>query len=1269
MKKSAFLVTILFINNLLTAQNIVFSDSIFWQSNKTFVDNEKNISDILSFDGAYNRSLDELPVYHKRVPINNKAEIVSISLLKADYQVVNKTDYQQVRNVDKILEETEAHVWTSVFRKQNFISFELVPLRKNPTSGELERLVYFEYKVNYRIVPEVKSQSKYASNSAMSSGRWYKIKVSESGIYKLTYQQLIEMGFTNMNNIGVFGYGGMVPKTAGTVIADDLPERPVYIADQNSNSVFDSGDYILFYADGPHRVNFSASAAFTHDFHNYSEYAYYFVSDRGSLKQPVLASSVATFDKTVNTYDDYVFLEKDSLNLMSSGRTMYWREFDYYLTHDFSLNIPNVSTSDLAVVTINLAAKSSAASNFNIYINGVAQPLVTISSVSGSATDWYARVNNTKNFDVTPTSDNFNFSITYNKTASNSKAWLDNIIVKLRRKTIIDNGYLLFRDTESVEAGKNAKYVISGANSGTVIWDITDRFNSLKITGSLSGSELSFNYNASDLKDFLVFNPSTSFSSPVFQGSDDVGVVTNQNLHALQPADLIIITHPDFYNQALTVKSIHENYDDMNVVIVKPEEVYNEFSSGTPDVGAMRNFVKMLYDRASADNLPQNLLLFGDGSYDNLSDDPAVSNFILTYESEASLAPVSSYVSDDFYVFLDDGEGSISGAHDMDMGVGRIPVKSVTEANAFVNKLTEYYSPTSYGNWKNNILLVADDAEGGETIHQSQSNTLALQLEAAYPVFNLDKVFLDDYEQISTVQGHRYPDVNQAINDIINNGVLVVNWIGHGNEKGWGHESILTLSMIKTWKNAGKYPIFVTATCEFTPFDHHDLVSGGEEVLLNPDGGGIALFSTTRLAFSSSNASLSYKFYDNLFERDDEGEINTIGLSVAYAKNLQGSDTNKRVFTLLGDPAMRPSVPSYEAFTTKINNIDVAAFNDTVSAMELVNFEGVIKKPDGTIASDFNGFIYPVVYDKIMDYTTRGNDGYSPLNYRARKNIIFKGKASVVNGHFSFEFIVPVDIAYFYDEGKVSYYAHNNIDTEAHGYDESFIIGGTSDNPVSDNDGPIIELFMNDEQFVPGGITDENPILLANISDESGINTVGSGIGHDITIIIDENTAGAIVLNKFYEAEKDDYTSGKVNYPMSSLEMGPHTITLKAWDVLNNSSEAVTDFIVANSSELVIDHIFNYPNPFSTNTSFYFDHNQPFVNLDVLIQVFTVSGKHVKTIEADIMTTGYRSEPIVWDGKDEYGDKIGKGVYVYKVKVKSPTGAVVDKFEKLVILN
>jgi hypothetical protein len=1270
MKKSTFLVAILFINNLLTSQIVTFSDSIFWQSNKIFIDNDKNVSDILSFKDDYTRSTDDLPVYYAKQTISTEAEILEINLIKADYQVVNKDIYQQVKNVDKIEDMPEINAWVSTFRKEKYLNFELVPLRKNPQTGELERLIYFEYSVRYVAKPSLKATKEYASSSAMSTGNWYKIKVTESGVYKLTYSQLVEMGFSNMSDIGIFGYGGMVPKTAGTVIADDMPERTVYKHDANSNSVFDEGDYILFYADGPHRVNFNISGTFSHEFNNYSDCAYYFVSDQGSFKPATEVASLSTFDNNVTTYSDYQFLEEDSLNLMHSGRTMYWREFDYYLNYDFSVNYPDISLIDTAIVYCNLAAKSSVLSSFNFYINGVEQSQINISSVSGSATDWYARTNSFRTFRVKPISDNFTFSINYNKTASNSKGWLDNLTIQFRRKLIMNNGFLIFRDIKSVEDGTNAKFNISEAASNTVVWDITDRFSANKILGTYSSGNYSFIADASILKEYIAFDPTASFPSPVYSGQSDIGDVQNQNLHSLQPVDLIIVAHPDFYSQAEGIKALHEEYDDMSVVITTPERIYNEFSSGSPDVGAIRNFVKMLYDRADTEEeLPQNLLLVGDGSYDNLSNDPAVSNFILTYESESSLAPVSSYVSDDFYVFLDDGEGSISGAHDMDMGVGRIPVKTSEEASDFLNKLRAYYSPDSYGNWKNNLLLIADDAEGGETIHQNQSNNLALQLEGDYPVFNIEKIFLDDYEQVSTVQGHRYPDVNQAINDYINNGVLVVNWIGHGNEKGWAHESVLTLSMIKTWRNTDKYPIFVTATCEFSPYDHHLLVSGGEEVLLNPDGGGIALFTTTRLAFASSNASLAYKFYDNIFAIGIDNKINTIGLSVAYAKNAQGSDTNKRVFAFLGDPAMRPSVPLHEAFTTKINGIDVAVFNDTISAMSEVQFEGIIRNPDGTPATDFNGFIFPIVYDKRMEYTTRGNDDYTPLNYTAQKNIIFKGKASVVNGAFSFNFIVPVDIAYFYEEGKVSYYAHNNTDTEAHGYDESFIIGGTSDNPISDDEGPVIDLFMNDEQFVAGGITDENPLMLAKISDESGINTVGSGIGHDITMIIDENTADAIVLNKFYESATDDFTTGEVNYPMSELALGPHTLTVKAWDVINNSSEAVTDFIVANSSELVIEHIFNYPNPFSTNTSFYFDHNQPFVNLDVLIQVFTVSGKHIKTIETNVLTTGYRSEPIVWDGKDEYGDKLAKGVYVYKVKVKSPTGAVVDKFEKLVILN
>ncbi|MDD3859473.1 MAG: type IX secretion system sortase PorU, partial [Bacteroidales bacterium] len=994
MKKIPIFLILCFINNLLTSQIVSFSDSILWQNNKTYLNNDNILSDILFFKDAYNRSTDNLPVYYIKKAIESDAEILDIVLVKADYEIVEKENYQQVENVEKITEKPELISWISTFRKNNYLNFELIPLRKNPKSGELERIVYFECKIQYKTKPINKNGIKYSSSSMLSSNKWYKIKVDESGIYKISYSDLVEMGFSDFSSIGIFGYGGLLPKTAGQVVADDLPERPVYKVDVNSNSVFDSGDYLLFYADGPHNIAYNTSGSASHEFHNYSEYAYYFISDNGSFKQAQNVESLIDYDNNVTTYDDYIFLEKDSLNLMSSGRNLYWREFDYYLTHNFSMTIPDLSIGDSAKITVNLAAKSSLLSYFNLYINGVAQDQINISSVSGSSTDWYARTNSKRTFYIKPTSDDFTFSLTYNKTATNSKGWLDNISVQCRRNLIMENGSVSFRDTKSVGETINAKFNIAGASSQTVVWDITDRFNANRINGTFSDQKYSFIADASELKEYIAFIPSSNFPSPVYIGHADVGEVENQNLHALPFADLIIVAHPDFYSQGLAIKALHEDYDDMNVVITTPQKIYNEFSSGSPDVSAIRNFVKMFYDRAGSETeMPKNLLLLGDGSYDNLSQSSAVSNFILTYESDNSLAPTSSFVSDDFYVFLDDGEGSLSGAHNMDMGVGRIPVKTSDEAQAFVNKLQSYYTPDGYGNWKNNILLIADDAEGGETIHQTQTNTLGLIVETNHPIFNLEKLFLDDFEQISTVQGHRYPDVNQAINDYINNGMLVVNWIGHGNEKGWAHESVLTLSMIKTWKNKNKYPIFVTATCEFSPYDNHLLVSGGEEVLLNPDGGGIALFTTTRLAFASSNASLTNNFYQHLFSLAYDSKVNTIGLSAAYAKNDQGSDTNKRVFALLGDPAMRPSVPELKAYTTKINGEDIATFNDTLKAKELVVFDGVVKNPDGTLAEDFNGIIYPVVYDKRIDYSTRGNDGFEPLDYTAQKNIVFKGKA------------------------------------------------------------------------------------------------------------------------------------------------------------------------------------------------------------------------------------------------------------------------------------
>ncbi len=1270
MKKFLVILFALFINSLLTAQVVTISDSVVWKNNTTFIDNDNSTKIIMLFEGAQNRSVDNLPVYFYKIKYEDNVYVDDIELVSAKYEVINNENLKGVENLDKLKGIPEVKSYITICRKQNYLAFELVPLRKNEITGNIERLMYFEYKVTCKESYQKKQSKSYTYSSNLSTGLWYKIRVSEPGIYKLTYTQLSQMGFTDFNSIGVFGYGGLLPKIVGDDKYDDIPEIPVKKVDVNSNSVFDSGDYLLFFAEGPHNIYWDEIWGVSHEYHAYSNYSYYFVSNTGTWKQPEDQASLTEYDVEISEFEDYDFLEKDSLNLTHSGRRWLWREFDYYLSYNFTKSFENVSLEDTAEITISLAARSSIASSFNVVINGVSQPTVSIAPTSNNSLSVYVKTNNLKTFELKPTSDVFSIGLTYNKTSSNSKGWLDYIAIKLKRDLILGNSFVRFRNFNSIADDTNGKYNISNAGSSTIVWDITDPVNAKNINGQLSGSIYSFNADVSEFREYIAFNISANYPTPEINGSSSLGLVENQNLHSVSPVDLIIVSHPDFLAQAEAIAQIHETYDDMSVYVTTSDLIYNEFSSGTPDISAIRNFIKMLYDRANTDDeIPDNLLLLGDGSYDNLGIDPAANNFILTYQSESSFSPTTSFVTDDYYVFLDDYEGMVYGTHDIDMGVGRLPVKTVEEANNVVNKLQAYYSNSSFGSWKNKILLIGDDAEGGETMHQTQSNNVGMQLDANYPVFNINKMFLDDYEQISTVQGHKYPDVNQDINDNINNGALIVNWIGHGNEKGWAHESVLTLNMIGEWQNTNKYPIFITATCEFSPWDHHDLVSAGEEVLLNPNGGGICLFTTTRLAFASGNANLAYAFYDTVFTREAQGKCIPIGLSVAYAKNKLNGDTNKRVYSLLGDPAMRPSLPNYVAYTTKINGMDVESFNDTIQATSLVTFEGIITKPDGSLADNFNGVVFPTVYDKRMDYTTRGNDGSEPLEYTAQKNIIFNGQAKVVNGKFTFSFIVPIDIAYFYDSGKVSYYAHNGTDIEASGYDSSFLIGGASGNNLDDNEGPEIQLFMNNEQFIPGGITDENPLLLAQIADESGINTVGSGIGHDITLTFDENTSDVIVLNKFYESTIDDFTSGEVNYPMSELALGPHTVKLKAWDVLNNSGEAMTDFIVANSAELVLDHIFNYPNPFSTSTDFYFDHNQPNQLLDVIINVFTVSGKHVKTIQDVVMSDGFRSQPIHWDGKDEFGDKIGKGVYVYKVKVRNSSGNVVEEIEKLVILN
>ncbi|MDD4646287.1 MAG: type IX secretion system sortase PorU, partial [Bacteroidales bacterium] len=759
-------------------------------------------------------------------------------------------------------------------------------------------------------------------------------------------------------------------------------------------------------------------------------------------------------------------------------------------------------------------------------------------------------------------------------------------------------------------------------------------------------------------------------SVPTYSG-DGLGLVPAQNLHGQECPDMIILVHDDLKSYAQQLADFHKTQDGLTTLVVSPTQIYNEFSSGIPDVTAIRDFLKMFYDRSTKSTFKlKYFLFFGDGSYDNKKSVQDYPTYLPTYQSLESLYPTSSYVTDDFFGLLDNGENIEAGL--LDIGIGRLPVINDNEASIVIEKIRQYYSASSMGNWRNLVCFIGDDEDGNT--HMRDANTLADLLKVEHPSFNIDKIFLDAYQQMTLPTGDRYPEVNRAIGDRMKKGALIMDYLGHGSERGLAHENIVTVSDIKSWENPEKLPLFITATCEFSRFDNPELTSAGEWVILNQNGGGIALLSTTRLVYSAPNFVLNREFYNYAFTRDAQGKLLKLGDIMRLTKNAVGDEQNKLNFTLLGDPALTLAMPTYGITMTHVNGIPVGEFRDTLKALSEASISGYVKDLNNNKMADFSGVVIPTVYDKEITLSNLANDGGPIMEFTVRNSILFKGKASIKNGDFSFKFIVPKDISYKIGTGKLSLYGNSDL-TDASGVDLSLLIGGSSSSGLNDKIGPQLDIFMNDTTFVSGGLTNETPVLLAKIKDASGVNTTSNGIGHDITAIIDDKQQNPIVLNDYYESDLDQYTSGTLKYPISKLEPGDHTIHVKVWDILNNSSETEISFTVRNSEDLVIDHILNYPNPFTTHTDFYFEHNQGDQALDVLLQVYTVSGKLVKSFEflsadqTQIKAGSFRVGPISWDGLDDFGDPIGRGTYFYRVKVRTAGGKTKEAFQKLVILK
>ena len=1172
-------------------------------------------------------------------------------------------------------------------RKKPFLVYSFIPLVKQ--KGEVRKLTSFSLEVTYRTKStRSKSNSKsFLSSSALASGDWYKVGVVSDGVYKINHAFLeslgVDMTSVDPQSINVYGNGaGLLAESNTEFRYDDLMKNSIAFVGDETDGTFDESDYILFYGNGPHRTEQSGSELM-HLYNHYSDTSFYFIRIDGAespkrVANQTQASGLPT--NTVTSFNDYLYNEKEQLNFWESGREWYGDRYSAINeTYSYSFSVPNITTDSIKLVT-KLASRSSIASNFTVSVSGASQT-INLGAVSSSSYQYATTGTSTIYLENAPSV--INVSVSYGHSGSlTAEGFMDVLELNARRDLSMVGTSMKFQDIKSIGTGNVSEFQLSNAAQVTDIWEVTQHHEVSSIDFTDLTSVKSFVINTDSLRTFIALTANSGMT-PVSYGK-----VENQNLHALPYADVIMISPPSLLNQANELADFHRS-GGSSVHVVSPNEIFNEFSSGMRDGTAIRHFLRMFYERAGTDPnlIPKHLLLFGDGSYDNKGKLNSFENLIPTYQSTAHLVKTSTFTSDDFFVVLDDNAG-FAASDLLDMSVGRLPVSNTVEAEAMVAKIKKYSekssslvtniadcnsqnSSSTFGNWKNKLMMVSDDEDGGTYFLHTEE--VAGRVEDDYPWMNINKVHSDAFVQESTPGGERYYAVYEEIKNKVQSGVLGVNYIGHGGEVGWATERFLDLSMVRGWSNFSRLPFFMTATCEFSRFDDPDRTSAGEELILNAEGGAIAMFTTTRLVYAGPNLTINKKFYDTVFKRDVNGKGQTfgsiyVGTKNAYA-NASGTE-NGRKFSLLGDPVLQLALPEYNIVTDEINDSSIlSATLDTISALGKVKIEGHIEDWSGGTMNSFNGVVYLTVYDKPQQFSTLANNASSGLyNFNEQNSVVYKGKATVNNGLFSFTFVAPKDLNLQYGKGKLSYYADNG-EIDATGYSDSITIGGVNLSAATDNIGPEIELYLNDTNFVYGGLTNESPTLLALLSDSNGINTTGNSIGHDLTATIDGNTSNAVVLNDYYESDLDTYQKGSVAYKIEDLVEGVHTLELKAWDVHNNSSSAHTEFVVALSEEMALDHVLNYPNPFTTHTEFMLEHNQICNQVEVQVQIFTVSGRLVKTLNRSFHADGFRVSGITWNGTDDFGDKLARGTYFYRVKVNTDNGASAEKYERLVILK
>lgn len=1238
------------------------------------------------------------------------------SLALPDVQVVSRSfDETPVRVElgagDPWMDRPEA--WAAglgTLRKKPVVNIVTMPYRLDPDSGHLQRLNEITVVVSFGTVAPAASlpmAAKRVTESVLATGTLFRISITEDGVYRINRALLTSLGQNpdqvDPNDIQLFGNGGRpLPARVGEERIEDLYEMPA-LRTGGGDGRFDAADEVLFYASAPSGWNWSVGGMehFIHPFSADNAVILKIGSagqQIGQMTDPATASApvlTTTQDRHVVDLEEAIWSREhpSGLDWMSHrfrpgvDRTIYT-----------GLQLPGMQTGTL-LFEARVAIASNPRATLAMLSDGVTLGQRTATSaISGLSESPVAYPALMSFVQQVVEGQSLNLSARLLNQSNDPEAAVDWVRIVYERRLVAENGWV--SGFTRPNTGSAQRLQLSGFTAMPRVWDVTDGLLRhayfVESAGSNHVVHIPLQDGGAKPRQIVAFTSAAVRSVT----ADRVRSLPNQNLHGINAfPQLVIVTAEPFLNAANRLAE-HRRSQGLDVLIVTQDQVINEFSGSVPDMRAVRDFMAFLYGRtANQDLLPRYLLLFGDGHYDfrGISGyQNALTNHIFPYETEESLVTTASFTSDDYFGLLDPEEGGWRYTDEddrsterVDVGIGRLPVQSAADAENVVDKLIRYDDPASFGSWRTTYTAVADDGPTGLSGQQNDRDLHLANVDQVmefvsqeyFPAVNVKKIYGETYERVF-LNGFRIPGARRDILDTIDRGTLVFNYSGHGGPDGLAQESIFSRDDAAQLTNGDRLPVVITATCSFGWWDLEEDQSGAEVMLLNPDGGAIALFTSVRLAFTSSsitslNAGLNRALNEEMFKRDDTMP-RRLGDIMRETKNTGvGLEGNSRKFNLLGDPSMRFGIPERQAVVESLNGVPLEQQTGQLKALDKVRIAGVVADAAGVVDMAFNGLVNVSVFDAERQVPIQVR-WYNPRPwFRQREDLLWRGDVQAVAGRFTAEFVVPKDISYTNLAGRIAVYAKGE-GHQALGYSENFLVGGTSDAPPNDAEGPRIDLFLNDSTFVAGSTVDSDPELIVRLFDASGINTVGTGVGHEILLSLDGDEAAATDIGSAFVSAPDSYQQGEIRWPLSDLEPGPHTLSVRAWDVLNNSNTAELSFSIANDEVLDVFNVYNYPNPMNRETRFIFEHNQPpGTPADVQIRIYTLSGRPIRTIHSDeALPEGVLgSGPLVvhWDGKDDDLDRPATGIYLYRIRVAidRPGGdrQVSEHVEKLAIIR